>query len=120
LALKPRPYAGKFFMSGAAAGRVFVFDPQVALDPAQYGGNVLSAITPEEWARDLAPFVAREARRRGLPIRIEGDAISIRLEGEWKRWRYHEAFAKLIPIKVAKAVQQQGVAPPALTQIVAE
>ena len=120
LSLKPRPYSGKFFMSGAAAGRVFVFDPQVKLDPGQYGGNVLSAITPAEWAQELGPFVAREARRRGVPIRIEGDSITIRLEGEWRRWRYDEAFAKLIPIKVAKAAQQQGVAPPALVQIVAE
>src|SRR5207245_4074818 len=90
LSLKPRPYSGKFFMSGAAAGRVFVFDPQVKLDPGQYGGNVLSAITPAEWAQELGPFVAREARRRGVPIRIEGDSITIRLEGEWRRWRYDE------------------------------
>ena len=120
IALKPRPYLGKFFMSGAAAGRVFVFDPRVRLDPAQYGGNVLSSITLAEWADELGPFVAREARRRGLPIRIEGDSITIRLEGEWERWRYDEAFAKLIPVKVAKASQRQGVAPPALAQIVAE
>jgi glutamate synthase domain-containing protein 3 len=120
LALRPQPYAGKFFMSGAAAGRVFVFDPRVKLDPAQYRGNVLSAITPEEWAKDLGPFIAREARRRGAPIRIEGEHVTVRLEGEWRRWRYDEAFAKLIPIKVAKAAQEQGVSPPQLTQIVAE
>ncbi len=120
LRLKPKPYAGKFFMSGAAAGRVFVFDPLVRLDPAQYHGNVLSAITPEEWAKDLGPFVQREARRRGLPIRIEGEHITVRLEGQWRRWRYDEAFAKLLPIKVAKAAQEQGVVPPALVQIVGE
>ena len=51
IALRPKPYSGKFFMSGAAAGRVFVFDPGVKLDPEQYRGNVLSAITPEEWSR---------------------------------------------------------------------
>ncbi len=107
-------------MSGAAAGRMFVFDPLVRLEPAQYRGNVLSAITAEEWARELAPFIAHEARRRGAPIRIEGEHITVRLEGEWRRWRYEEAFAKLIPIKVAKASQEQGVAPPQLTQIVAE
>ena len=33
LALKPRPYAGKFFMSGAAAGRVLVFDPRARSRP---------------------------------------------------------------------------------------
>jgi hypothetical protein len=120
LTLKPRPYSGKFFMSGAAAGRVFVFDPMVTLDPAQYGGNVLSSITPAEWEQELGPFVAAESRRRGLPIRVEGDSITIRLDGEWRRWRYDEAFAKLIPIKVAKAAQQQGVAPPSLVQIVGE
>jgi hypothetical protein len=120
LSLKPKPYGGKFFMSGAAAGRVFVFDPHVKLDPAQYHGNVLTAITPEEWARDLGPFVAREARRRGLPIRVEGEHLTIRLEGAWRRWRYDEAFTKLIPIKVAKASQQAGVTPPQLVQIVGE
>ncbi|HET9325403.1 MAG TPA: glutamate synthase-related protein [Candidatus Eisenbacteria bacterium] len=120
LALKYKPYSGKFLMSGAAAGRVFVFDPLVKLDPAQYHGNVLSAITPEEWTKDLAPFVGAEAKRRGLPIRIEGEHITIRLEGEWRRWRYDEAFAKLIPVKVAKAAQEKGVVPRALTQIVGE
>ena len=120
LRLKPKPYGGKFFMSGAAAGRVFVFDPMVRLDPAQYHGNVLTAIGPEEWTQDLSPFIARESRRRGLPIRIEGEHITVRLEGQWQRWRFDEAFAKLIPIKVAKAAQQQGVAPPALVQMSGE
>jgi glutamate synthase domain-containing protein 3/ferredoxin len=120
LALKPRPYSGKFFMSGAAAGRVFVFDPGVRLDPEQYRGNVLSAITPDEWAREIAPFLEREAKGRGLPLRIEGEFITLRLEGEWKRWRYDEAFAKLVPVKIAKAAQEQGVVPPALKQLVGE
>ena len=120
LSLKPRPYSGKFFMSGAAAGRVFVFDPLVRLDPAQYGGNVLSSITPQEWSLELGPMIAGEAKRRGLPIRIEGDSLTIKLEGEWRRWRYDEAFAKLIPVKIARALQQQGVVPPALVQIVGE
>ena len=120
LALKSKPYSGKFLMSGAAAGRVFVFDPKVKLEPAQYRGNVLSAITPEEWAKELGPFIARESRRRGVPVRVEGEHITVRLEGEWRRWRYDEAFAKLIPIKVAKASQEKGVVPPALVQIVAE
>ena len=120
LALRPKPYTGKFLMSGAAAGRVFVLDPWNRLDPAQYHGNVLSGITPEEWATDLAPFIEREARRRGAPLRVEGDSLWIRLEGEWERWRYDEAFAKLIPIKVAKASQEQGIVAPAVAQIVAE
>jgi glutamate synthase domain-containing protein 3 len=120
LALRHKPYSGKFLMSGAAAGRVFVFDPLVRLDPAQYHGNVLSAITPDEWTKELVPFIGAEARRRGLPIRLEGEHVTIRLEGEWRRWRYDEAFAKLIPVKVAKAAQQQGVVAPGLAQIVAE
>jgi glutamate synthase domain-containing protein 3 len=120
ITLRYKPYAGKFFMSGAAAGRVFVFDPLVRLDPAQYHGNVLSAITPEEWSAELAPFVEREARRRGVPIRIEGEHVTVRLDGEWRRWRYDEAFAKLIPIKVAKAMQEKGVVAPQLAQIVGE
>ncbi len=120
LTLRAKPYAAKFFMSGAAAGRVFVFDPLVRLDPAQYFGNVLSSITPDEWSKELGPFVARAAARRGAPIRIQGEHITIRLDGEWQRWRYDEAFAKLIPIKVAKASQQMGVVAPQLTQIVAE
>jgi glutamate synthase domain-containing protein 2 len=120
LKLKPKPYGGKFFMSGAAAGRVFVFDPLVRLAPAQYHGNVLTAIAPGEWVNDLGPFVAREARRRGLPIRIEGEHITVRLEGQWQRWRHDEAFAKLIPIKVAKAAQEKGVVPPALVQMSGE
>jgi hypothetical protein len=120
LSLKARPYGGKFFMSGAAAGRVYVFDPGVKLDPAQYHGNVLSSIPAEEWSREVAPFITAEARRRGLPIRIDGDFITLRLEGQWRRWRCDEAFARLVPIKVAKASQQQGISPPSLVQIVAE
>jgi hypothetical protein len=120
LSLKFKPYSGKFLMSGAAAGRLFVFDPNVKLDPAQYHGNVLSAISPQEWAEEVGPFLLRESRRRGLPIRIEGEHITVRLEGQWRRWRYDEAFAKIIPIKVAKAAQEKGVVPPALLQIVAE
>ena len=61
LALRPRPYAGKFFMSGAAAGRVLVFDPQRALDPAQYHGNVVSEITAEDWCTRSA----RSSREAG-------------------------------------------------------
>lgn len=120
LSLRPKPYAGKFFMSGAAAGRVFVFDPDVKLDPAQYHGNVVSQITPAEWEKELAPLLARDAKRRGLPLRIEGEFFTLRLAGEWKRWAYQECFVKLIPLKVAKAQQQLGVVAPQLAQIVAE
>ncbi len=120
LSLRPRPYSAKFFMSGAAAGRVFVFDPEVKLDPAQYRGNVLTATSPEEWTRDVAPLLSREARRRGIPLRIEGEHLTLRLEGVWKRWHFSEAFAKLVPLKVAKAAQQAGVVPPPLVQMAGE
>ena len=120
LSLRPSPYGGKFFMSGAAAGRVFVFDPLVKLNPAQYQGNVLSSIPQQEWAREVAPFIAAEARRRSLPIRIDGDFLTLRLEGQWRRWRYDEAFARLIPIAIVKSAEQQGIAPPSLVQIVGE
>jgi len=92
----------------------------VRLEPAQYHGNVLSAVTPEEWTRDLAPLLEREARRRGLPLRIEGEFLTLRLAGQWRRWRYDEAFTKLVPVKVAKAAQEKGVVPPALKQLVGE
>ena len=120
LSLKSRPYGGKFFMSGAAAGRVFVFDPNVALLAAQYHGNVLSSIPPQEWAKEVAPFIATEAKRRGLPIRIDGEYLTMRLEGQWRRWRYDEAFARLVPIAVSKAAEQQGLTAPSLVQIVGE
>jgi len=120
LALRPRPYAGKFFMSGAAAGRVLVFDPRRALDPAQYHGNVMQEIAADDWRDAIAPFIAREARRRGLPLRIEGDELVLRLQGEWRRFRYDEAFIQLIPRKVARKLARQGVTPPQLEQIVAE
>jgi len=120
LALKPRPYAGKFFMSGAAAGRVLVFDPQGALDPAQYHGNVVHEIAADDWQALIGPFIADEARRRGLPLRVEGDDLVVRLQGQWRRFRYDEAFLQLIPQKVARKLARQGITPPQLEQIVGE
>jgi hypothetical protein len=120
LALKPRPYSGKFFMSGAAAGRVLVFDPQRALDPAQYHGNVAQEIAPDDWRGLVGPFIATEAARRGLPLRVEDDDLVVRLQGEWRRFRYDEAFLQLIPQKVARKLARRGVTPPQLEQIVEE
>jgi len=120
LALRGRPYAGKFFMSGAAAGRVLVFDPERALDPAQYHGNVVCEITPEEWRELIGPFIAAEARRRGLPLRVEGDELVVRLQGEWRRFAFDESFVQLVPRKVARKLAKQGVTPPQLEQIVQE
>jgi glutamate synthase domain-containing protein 3 len=120
LRLKPKPYAGKFFMSGAAAGRVFVFDPDDRLDPAQYHGNVAEEITELEWNAHLAPFLAAEAARRGAPLRVEGDEVVVRLEGEWRRWRYDECFLQLVPQKVSRRLVKRGVTPPQLSQLVEE
>ena len=97
LSLRPKPYAGKFLMSGAAAGRVVLFDPTHALAPEQHEGNDRVPIEPEEWANDIAPFLADETRRRGIPIAIEGELFQVRLEGEWRTWHYSEAFIKLVP-----------------------
>ena len=120
LTLKAKPYFGKFFMSGAAAGRVFVFDPEDRLDPAQYNGNVLEEITAEEWRGVLAPFVAAEAAKRGAPIRVEGDELVIRLDGEWRRWRYDDCFIQLVPQKVSRRLAKRGITPPQLAQLVEE
>ena len=120
LRLRPKPYSGKFFMSGAAAGRVFVFDPERRLDPAQYHGNAVEEIEPDIWTEQLAPFVAREAALRGAPLRVEGEEIALRLEGGWRRWRFDEAFVQLVPQKVARSLAKRGVTPPQLTQLVDE
>jgi hypothetical protein len=120
LALRSRPYAGKFFMSGAAAGRVLVFDPERALAPAQYHGNVVSELASDDWRTLVGPFIAGEARRRGLPLRVEGDELVLRLQGEWRRYRYEEAFVQLVPQKVARKLAKQGVTPPQLEQLVGE
>ncbi len=120
LRLRAKPYFGKFFMSGAAAGRVFVFDPERRLDPAQYHGNVVEEIEPEVWVDQLAPFIALEAARRGAPLCVEGDEIVLRLEGEWRRFRFDEAFIQLVPQKVARSLAKKGVTPPQLTQLVDE
>ena len=120
LRLRARPYFGKFFMSGAAAGRVFVFDPEGRLDPRQYHGNVLEEITPAEWSEHLAPFVAAEAAKRGVPLRIEGDEVVVRLDGAWRRWRYDSCFIQLVPQKVSRRLAKRGVTPPQLAQLVEE
>jgi len=58
--------------------------------------------------------------QRGRPGRPRSrENGTVRLEGEWRRWRYDEAFAKLIPLEVAKAAQERGVVAPQLAQIVA-
>ncbi|HKA23618.1 MAG TPA: glutamate synthase-related protein, partial [Candidatus Eisenbacteria bacterium] len=119
LALRPRPYAGKFFMSGAAAGRVFVLDPERRLEPGQYHGNVVMPVSADEWTRDVAPLLNAEARLRGAPLRAEADSFAIQLAGTWRRWPFAEAFAKLIPSKVAAKMAPEPT-PEALVQIVGE
>jgi hypothetical protein len=119
LALRPRPYAGKFFMSGAAAGRVYLLDPERRLEPAQYRGNVEMPITAAEWTRDVMPLLNTEARLRGAPLRAEADSFSVRLAGEWRSWPFAEAFLQLIPSKVAAKMAPEPT-PEALVQIVGE
>jgi len=120
LSLRAKPYFGKFFMSGAAAGRVFVFDPEDRLSAAQYHGNVLEEITAEDWRDVLAPFVAAEAAKRGAPLRVEGDEFVIRLDGAWRRWRYDDCFIQLVPQRVSRRLAKRGVTPPQLAQLVEE
>ena len=120
LRLRARPYFGKFFMSGAAAGRVFVFDPEARLDPRQYRGNVVEDITEDEWREQLAPFLASEAARRGVPISVESDEVAVRLCGQWRRWRYDECFIQLVPQKVSRRLAKRGITPPQLAQLVEE
>jgi len=97
LSLRPKPYAGKFLMSGAAAGRVVLFDPFGQLDEAQYRGNEAVEIGDQEWLQCIGPFIAEEARRRGAPIRIDGESFSVRLQGNWRTWHFQAAFVKIVP-----------------------
>ena len=117
LSLRAKPYFGKFFMSGAAAGRVYVFDPRGSLDPRQYHGNGVQEMTAREWRDDLAPFVALQARRRGLPLRIDGDDLELKLEGSWQRFRFAESFRKIVPNKVLEAAAKKKVASPSASAV---
>jgi len=115
LSLRPKPYAGKFLMSGAAAGLVYLFDPERRMDPAQHGGNVSVEIEVDEWNEKVAPFILAESNRRGAPIRIEGESFSIRLDGEWRTWDFREAFVKLVPeVAVAAAAERGRTSAPAV------
>jgi hypothetical protein len=55
-----------------------------------------------------------------LPLRVEGDELVLRLQGEWRRYRHEEAFVQLIPQKVARKLAKQGVTPPQLEQLIGE
>ncbi|MFQ5600849.1 MAG: glutamate synthase-related protein [Candidatus Krumholzibacteriia bacterium] len=120
LHLRRRPYAGKFFMSGAAAGRVFVFDPDGRMEAAQVHGNESQRPTAEEWDRDVGPFVTAEAAKRGLPIQVVPGGLRIRLAGEWREYACGEAFTKYVPIRISRSAQRLGEAPPALVGMVEE
>jgi glutamate synthase domain-containing protein 2/glutamate synthase domain-containing protein 3 len=117
---RPRPYGGKFFMSGAAAGRVYVFDPNRTLEPAQVHGNQAEPVTAAEWDAELGPFVAAEAATRSLPMQVVPGGFRIQLGGAWRDLACGEAFTRYTPIKVPKSVQRQGVSPPALVGMVDE
>jgi len=120
LRLRRRPYAGKFFMSGAAAGRVFVFDPENRMEPAQVRGNLATPLGADEWDAEVGPFVAHEAAQRGLPIEVKRGGLRIQLDGTWRDLTCGEAFTRYEPVSVPKSVQRQGIAPPALVNMVPE
>ncbi len=120
LQLRPRPYAGKFFMSGAAAGRVFVFDPERRMQAEQFRGNEPQRPTRTEWENDLGPFLATEAAKRGLPIQVGDTGLRILLDASWRDYVFDEAFTKLVPIQITRAAQRQGESPPALVGMLAE
>jgi hypothetical protein len=120
LHLRPRPYAGKFFMSGAAAGRVFVFDPERRMEPAQWHGNEATPVTPDEWDSEVGPFVAAHAGERGLPLEVVPGGLRIRLGGAWRDYACGDAFTRYAPVKVPRSVQRHGVSPPALVHMLDE
>jgi hypothetical protein len=120
LVARPRPYAGKFFMSGAAAGRVYVFDPNRTLEPGQVHGNAGEPVTAAEWDAEVGPFVAAEAAKRGLPMQVVPGGFRIQLAGAWRDFACGEAFVRYTPVKVPKSIQRQGVVPPALVGMVDE
>ncbi len=120
LCLRPRPYAGKFFMSGAAAGRVFVFDPERRMEQAQFHGNDAVPPSRDEWQKELGPFLAAEAARRGLPLQVAPEGLRILLDGAWRDYAYDACFTKYVPRRIPRSAQRQGEAPPALVGMVAE
>ena len=120
LQVRPRPYGGKFFMSGAAAGRVYVFDPNHTLEKDQVHGNLAEAVTAAEWDAEVGPFIATEAAKRGLPMQVTAGGFRIQIGGEWREFSCDEAFTRYTPVKVPKSIQRQGVAPPALVGMVDE
>jgi hypothetical protein len=120
LRLRPRPYAGKFFMSGAAAGRVYVLDPERRMEPAQFRGNAAEPVGDAEWDAEVGPFVAAEAAKRTLPVQVVPGGLRIQLCGEWREYACGEAFVRYTPVKVPRSVQRQGVSPPALVHMLDE
>jgi len=120
LQLRSRPYAGKFFMSGAAAGRVFVFDPDKRMEAAQFHGNAATPVDVAEWDTEVGPFIAAEAAKRGMPLEVVPGGMRLLVGGTWRDYACGDAFTKYVPVKVPKAIQRQGVAPPALVHMLDE
>jgi glutamate synthase domain-containing protein 3 len=120
LQLRGRPYAGKFFMSGAAAGRVFVFDPEKRMEDAQWHGNEATPVTATEWDAEVGPFIAAQASQRGLPMEVDPGGFRIKLGGTWRDYACGDAFTRYAPVKVPRSVQRHGVAPPALVHMLDE
>jgi hypothetical protein len=107
-------------MSGAAAGRVYMFDPLKHLEPAQHHGNAAERTTEVEWNDEVGPCVAAAAATRALPLEVVRGSIRIAIGGEWRDYACGDAFTKFLPIRIPKSVQRQGVAPPALVGMVDE
>ena len=120
LQLRSRPYSGKFFMSGAAAGRVYVFDPERRMERAQSYGNLAEPVEAVEWDTEVGPFVAAEAAKRGLPIEQFPGGVRLCIDGDWREYGCGEAFLRYTPVRVPRSVQRQGVAPPALVHMLDE
>ena len=87
----------------------------------QYRGNVARADRAGGVARATsAPFLAREVAppwRAPFASRARRSPCAC---GQWRRWRYDEAFMQLVPRTVARKLVKRGVTPPQLEQIVQE
>ena len=94
--------------------------PRTGSTPRSTTATCSRRSTDEEWRDELAPFLAAEARAARRPDRVEGDDVGIRLEGEWRRWRFDECFIQLVPLKVSRRLAKRGVTPPQLAQLVEE
>ena len=69
---------------------------------------------------DRLPSSPPRRAAAACPCASKATSSSCACGGEWRRFRYDEAFLQLIPQKVARKLAKQGVTPPQLEQIVGE